>query len=63
MLKFDQLSLRMNKELNIASSSPVAVQQFMDNVILPDLDRSIELTEPLPERWSDYLMETIADQL
>ena len=60
---FDQLSLRMNKELNIASSSPVAVQAFMDNVILPDLDRSIELTEPLPEKWSDYLLETIADQL
>ncbi len=60
---FDQLSLRMNKELNISSSSPLAVQGFLDNVILPDLAKSVELTEPLPETWLDVLLETIADQL
>ena len=60
---FDQLSLRMNKEMNIASSDPAAVQSFLDNVILPDFEKSIELTQPLPEKWSDYLLETIADQL
>jgi cardiolipin synthase len=60
---FDQLSLRMNKELNIATSSPTAVADFMDQVLLPDLEKSVELKEPLPEKWSDFLMETIADQL
>ena len=60
---FDQLSLRMNKELNIASSSPAVVQGFLDSVILPDFAKSVELTEPLPETWSDILLETIADQL
>lgn len=60
---FDQLSLRMNKELNIATSSPVAVQGFLDQVILPDFEKSVELKEQLPKKWSDFLMETIADQL
>jgi phosphatidylserine/phosphatidylglycerophosphate/cardiolipin synthase-like enzyme len=60
---FDQLSLRMNKELNIATSSPTAVAEFMNQVLLPDLKKSVELKEPLPEKWSDFLMETIADQL
>ena len=60
---FDQLSLRINKELNIATSSPVAVQGFLDAVITPDLEKSVELKERLPEKWSDFLLETIADQL
>ena len=60
---FDQLSLRMNKELNIATSSPVAVQGFLDEVMLPDFEKSVELKEQLPKKWSDFLMETIADQL
>jgi len=60
---FDQLSLRMNKELNIATSSPVAVQGFLDEIMLPDFEKSVELKEQLPKKWSDFLMETIADQL
>ncbi len=60
---FDQLSLRMNKELNIATSNPVAVQGFLDKVMLPDFEKSVELKEQLPKKWSDFLMETIADQL
>jgi cardiolipin synthase len=60
---FDQLSLRMNKELNIATSSPAAVAEFINQVLLPDFKKSVELKEPLPEKWSDFLMETIADQL
>ncbi|MBT8120126.1 MAG: phosphatidylserine/phosphatidylglycerophosphate/cardiolipin synthase family protein [Gammaproteobacteria bacterium] len=60
---FDQLSLRMNKELNIATSSPSAVQGFLNEVMLPDFEKSVELKEQLPKKWSDFLMETIADQL
>ncbi len=60
---FDELSLRMNKELNVATSSPDAVQAFLDEVILPDFEKSVELKQALPEKWSDFLMETIADQL
>ncbi len=39
---FDQLSLRMNKEMDIATSSPVAVQGFLDKVIEPDFEKSVE---------------------
>ena len=60
---FDALSLRMNKELNIATSDPAAVQAFMDNVLAPDFDKSVELEQPLPEKWSDVLLEMLADHL
>ncbi len=60
---FDALSLRMNRELNIAISDPFAVQAFVDRVMVPDFEKSVELKQPLPEKWSDHLMEMIADQL
>lgn len=60
---FDSLSLRVNRELNIATSDAKAVQQFMDEVITPDLEKSIELEQPFPENWSDFLMEMLADHL
>lgn len=28
-----------------------------------DFGLSVELTEPFPERWSDYLMEVVVDYL
>jgi len=60
---FDQLSLRLNKETNIATSHPAAVQGLVDRVFLPDFTRAVELTEPLPASWFDYLTELIADHL
>ena len=60
---FDDLSLRVNKELNIATSDPVAVQEFLDQVLLPDFKKSVELKESIPQKWSDYLMELMADHL
>jgi cardiolipin synthase len=60
---FDSLSLRVNRELNIATSDATAIQQFMDEVITPDLEKSIELEQPFPENWSDFLMEMVADHL
>jgi cardiolipin synthase len=60
---FDDLSLRVNKELNIATADPVAVQEFLDKVLLPDFETSVELKEPIPQKWSDYLMELMADHL
>jgi cardiolipin synthase len=60
---WDKLSFRTNKELNIATSHPEYTQQLLDRVFRPDFSQSVELTEPFPERWSDYLMEIVADYL
>ena len=58
---WDKLSFRTNKELNIATSHPEAVNDLRARVFDPDFAVSIELTEPFPERWSDHLAEIIAD--
>jgi cardiolipin synthase len=60
---WDKLSFRTNKELNIATSHPEYVQDLMDRIFTPDFAQSVELTEPFPERWSDHLMEVVADYL
>lgn len=58
---WDKLSFRTNKELNIATSHPEYVEKLFERVFDPDFEKSIELTEPFPERWSDHLAEIIAD--
>ena len=60
---WDKLSFRTMKELNIATSHPEYAQQLLDRVFMPDFEQSVELTEPFPERWSDHLMEIVADYL
>ncbi len=60
---FDRLSLRLNKETNIATSHPAAVESLVEHVFDPDFERAVELTEPLPASWFDYLKEQLADHL
>ena len=60
---WDKLSFRTNKELNIATSHAPYVHALLDEVFTPDFARSVELTEPFPVRWSDHLMEIVADYL
>ena len=60
---WDKLSFRTNKELNIATSHPEFVDPLMKRVFDPDFEKSVELTEPFPERWSDHLAEVVADYL
>lgn len=57
----DRWSLKLNRELNIATSEPEAVQRLEALLFDVDFERSVELTEPFPERWSDYLLELIGD--
>ena len=52
-----------NKELNIATSHAPYVEALLDRVFTPDFGKSVELTEPFPVRWSDHLMEIVADYL
>ena len=60
---FDYLSLRVNKELNLATSHPPAVDALVEQLFEVDFARSLELTEPLPGNWGDYLAEMLADFL
>ena len=58
---WDKWSLAINKELNIATSHPEAVNELVARVFEQDFSRSPELTEPFPERWSDHLLEFLGD--
>ena len=59
----DRLSLKINQELNVTTSEPRAVQALMDALFKPDFASSRELDEPLPERWTDHLIEIFGDYL
>lgn len=60
---FDRLSLRINRELNIASSSEVISEQLRERLFEPDFAASPELTEPLRTRWVDHLIEIVGDYI
>jgi cardiolipin synthase len=57
----DRWSLKLNKELNVATSEPDPVRRLEQSLFEVDFERSVELTEPFPERWSDYLLEIVGD--
>jgi len=59
----DNLSLRTNREMNLATSHPPAVDALREQVFYADMEKSAELTSPLPDNWSDYLAELLADSL
>jgi len=59
----DRLSLKINKEINVATSEPSAVQELLDELFTPDFQQSTELTEPFDERWTDHLIEMFGDYL
>lgn len=60
---FDNLSLRVNREMNLATSHAPAVEALLAQVFDPDFAAAVELTEPLPNNWLHYLAELLADPL
>jgi len=60
---FDKLSLRINRETNIATSDPVFVGELRSGLFERDFARSTEITEPRSVGWSTYLSSFIANQL
>ena len=58
---WDRWSFYLNKELNIATSEPSVVSELNERLFEVDFAASVELTEPIPERWTDYLYETFGD--
>jgi len=59
----DKLSLRVNKEINIATSHKPAANDLLKRVFIPDMAAAVELTEPFPENFLDFLIEMMADHL
>jgi len=60
---FDRLSLHLNRELNIASSAADFSSQVLERLFEPDFQAAPELSEPIPERWVDHLVEIVGDYL
>jgi cardiolipin synthase len=60
---FDRLSLKINREMNIATSHRTAVDDLLTRLFRPDFESSPELLEPFPERWSDHLVEVLGDYI
>ena len=59
----DRLSLKINQEINIATSTPAAVKQLREELFEKDFTLSKELEEPFRERWSDHLIEMFGDYI
>ena len=59
---FDKLSLQVNKEVNLATSHPPAIDELMRKLFLPDLAVSEEITEPVDITFQARLMELVVDE-
>ena len=59
---FDKLSLKVNKELNLATSDPETVTSLLDRVFLPDLEASREILRPVSVTVADRMIEKLVDE-
>ncbi len=59
----DTLSLRINRELNLAFTDHTAIQKLESAVFLPDFRKSRRLHSRETEKLTSTLAETLADQL
>jgi hypothetical protein len=57
------MSLRINKELNLATSHQETVHALETRLFEADFEISTEMTRLFPESLPDYLAEMVADQL
>jgi len=60
---FDKLSLRVNRETNIATSDPVFVDHLRRELFETDFAKSRELAEPPTAGWGTYITAYVAGQL
>jgi cardiolipin synthase len=60
---FDKLSLKINKELNLATSDPAAVDALLSQVFIPDLMISREIEAPIEVTPATYWAEMMVDEL
>ena len=59
----DKMSLRINEEMNLATSHPPTVATLMARVFDVDFAKSVEMTEPLPQNLGHRFAALIANQL
>ena len=60
---FDKLSLKINKELNLATSEQSVAEALLRQVFIPDLLASTEITAPVEIRIADRIAEIAVDEL
>ena len=60
---FDKLSLKVNKELNLATSDPETIAALLEQVFVPDLSISKEIKEPVEVTVAAHLAEFAVDEL
>ena len=60
---FDKLSLKVNKELNLASSDPTVAKALLERVFIPDIAISTEVTAPVDVTLGARLAEVVVDEL
>jgi cardiolipin synthase len=60
---FDKLSLRINRELDVATSDPAFASSVRRDLFERDFAKSREVTEPRSVGWSTYISSFIANQL
>ncbi len=58
---FDKMSLRINRELNLATSDPAAVAELLERLFAVDFAASLELNGPVATTWRHNLAEAVAD--
>ena len=59
---FDALSLRLNREANLASSDTEFCERFKRDVFETDFAKCRESTEAISVGWSDHLADTLLNQ-
>jgi cardiolipin synthase len=59
---FDKLSLEINKELNLATSHEATVNMLLEQLFIPDLEMSQEVTEPVYITFAQRLTEKAVDE-
>ncbi len=60
---FDKLSLRVNRETNVATSDPAFVGRLERELFETDFSRSREVVEPPTAGWGTYITAYVAGQL
>jgi cardiolipin synthase len=59
---YDKLSLEVNKELNLATSHKETVDRLLDEVFIPDLAMSREITRHVDVSFAQRLTEKVVDE-